>query len=222
MKFCFCHMTVCGWLPPCHEGAADCRPDRHLSSVSLCKSSLTHLHASSLLQPFSVSRSKVSRVKFISQVKIKSFKETVHGEELTVTWPETVERKLNTCETTKRVDGLGGATKPKASPARAKANKTKARAKTKERENNTARKGRKDFTKWRARRQTRNTEHKTGQENTEWVDTSWDHADNTGGRVAGAQICGMILHGSKLQDSCHRRCRPKHSPVQRMEEAYQC
>ena len=33
-------------------------PDRHLFSVSLCKSSLTHLHASSLSQPFSVSRSK--------------------------------------------------------------------------------------------------------------------------------------------------------------------
>ena len=36
--------------------------------VSLCKSSLTHLHASLLSQPFSVSRSKVSRVIFISQV----------------------------------------------------------------------------------------------------------------------------------------------------------
>ena len=46
-----------------HEGAAG--PDRHLFSVSLCKSSLTHLHASSLSQPFSVSRSKVSRVTFI-------------------------------------------------------------------------------------------------------------------------------------------------------------
>ena len=28
-----------------------CRPDRHLFSVCLCKSSLAHLHASSLLQP---------------------------------------------------------------------------------------------------------------------------------------------------------------------------
>ena len=67
MKFVFFyHMTVCGWLPSCHEGAAGCRPDRHLFSVSLCKSSLTHLHASLPSQPFSVSRSKVSRVIFIS------------------------------------------------------------------------------------------------------------------------------------------------------------
>ena len=59
-------VTVCDWLPPCHEGAAGCRPDRHFFSVSLCKSSLAHLHASSLSQPFSVSRSKVSRAIFIS------------------------------------------------------------------------------------------------------------------------------------------------------------
>ena len=38
-----------------HDSA---RPDRHLFSVRLCKSSLTHLHASSLLQPFTVSRPK--------------------------------------------------------------------------------------------------------------------------------------------------------------------
>ena len=49
-------MMMSGWLPPCPEGAADCRPDRFLLSVSSCTSSLAHLHASSLLQPFSVSR----------------------------------------------------------------------------------------------------------------------------------------------------------------------
>ena len=27
-------MMMSGWLPPCHEGAADCRPDRFLLSVS--------------------------------------------------------------------------------------------------------------------------------------------------------------------------------------------
>ena len=43
---------MCGWLPPCHEGAADCRPDHFLFSVSSCTSSLAHLHSSSLLQPF--------------------------------------------------------------------------------------------------------------------------------------------------------------------------
>ena len=47
-----CHMTMCGWLPPCHEGAAGCRPDCHLFSVILWKSSLAHLHASLLSQLF--------------------------------------------------------------------------------------------------------------------------------------------------------------------------
>ena len=47
-----CHMTMCGWLPPCHEGAAGCRPDCHLFSVSLWKSSLAQLHASLLSQLF--------------------------------------------------------------------------------------------------------------------------------------------------------------------------
>ena len=32
-------MTVCGWMPPCHEGAAGCRLDRHLLSISSCTSS---------------------------------------------------------------------------------------------------------------------------------------------------------------------------------------
>ena len=32
-------MMLSGWLPPCHEGAADCRPDRFLLSVSSCTSS---------------------------------------------------------------------------------------------------------------------------------------------------------------------------------------
>ena len=58
MKFCCFLMMMSGWLPPCHEGAADCRPDRFLLSVSSCPSSVAHLHASSLLQRFSVSRSK--------------------------------------------------------------------------------------------------------------------------------------------------------------------
>ena len=40
----------------------------------------------------------------------------------------------------------------------------------------------------------------------------------TGGRATGVQICGMILRGSKLQDSCHRRSRFKNNPTQRMEE----
>ena len=70
-------------------------------------------------------------------------------------------KKTEYTQTTKRVDGLARTTKPKASPARAKANKTKARAKAcqmrakararaKGKVNNTARKGRKDFTNWRS------------------------------------------------------------------------
>ena len=100
---------------------------------------------------------------------------------------EIVERKLNTCKTTKRVDGLARTTKPKASPARAKANKTKARAKAsleraeartraKGRANNTARKRRNNLTKWRGTKA--NKKHKQVKNYTEWTDTIWDHADN--------------------------------------------
>ena len=64
-------MMVSGWLPPCHKGAADCRPDRFLLSGSSCTSSLAHMHASSLLQPVSVSTLKmVSRVIFISHGRV--------------------------------------------------------------------------------------------------------------------------------------------------------
>ena len=59
MPFCCFYLTMmCGWLPPCHDGAADCRPGRFLLSVSSCTSSLSHLHASSLLQPFFQYRDK--------------------------------------------------------------------------------------------------------------------------------------------------------------------
>ena len=53
-------------------------------------------------------------------------------------------------------------------------------------------------------------EDKQGQEYTEWTDTSWDHADNKTDAdwwSTGAQISGLIVHGSKRQD---------------MEEAFQC
>ena len=68
MKFCCFYLVImCGWLPPCYEGAADCRPVRFLLLVSSCTSSLSHLHASSLLQVvFSIEIKKtVSRVIFI-------------------------------------------------------------------------------------------------------------------------------------------------------------
>ena len=42
-SFVFCHVTVCGWLPPRHEVRRAAASDRHLFSVSLCKSSLAHL-----------------------------------------------------------------------------------------------------------------------------------------------------------------------------------
>ena len=58
-------MMMSGWLPPFHEGAADCRPDRFLLFVSSCTSSLAHLHAYSLVQPFFIIEIKrVSRVIF--------------------------------------------------------------------------------------------------------------------------------------------------------------
>ena len=74
----------------------------------------------------------------------QKFQGNFHGVEFIVTWRETVERKLNTCKKIKQVDGLPRTKKPKASLARANA-----RTKAMERVNNTARKERKDFTRWR-------------------------------------------------------------------------
>ena len=76
--------------------------------------------------------------------KIKKSKEIVHGVQLTDTWRETVERNTNTCKITKLLYGLARTTKAKASLAWAKA-----RTKTKARANTTARKGRKEYTKWK-------------------------------------------------------------------------
>ena len=68
-----------------------------------------------------------------------------------------VGRKLNTCKTIKQVDDLARTTKPKASLAktnptkgREKASLARAKARTKAKEiiNNTARKERKNFTRW--------------------------------------------------------------------------
>ena len=137
-------------------------------------------------------------------------------------------RKLNTCKTIRRVDGLARTTKPKTSPARARADKTKARAKTnpvrakarartKETVNNTARNGRKDFKKWR--RTKTNKKHKLVEDTQSTLTTG---LTQTGGRATGAQICELILHGSNRQDSCHRRSRLNNSPIQHLEETFQC
>ena len=70
-------MMMSGWVPPCHEGAADCRLDRFLLSVSSCTSSLAHLHADAGVQSMeddfgrgnvaflSIEMKRVSRVIFI-------------------------------------------------------------------------------------------------------------------------------------------------------------
>ena len=49
------------------------------------------------------------------------------------TWRETVQTKLNTCETNRQTDGLAGTTKAKAkaSPARAKGEQDKSKGKSK-------------------------------------------------------------------------------------------
>ena len=87
----------------------------------------------------------------------QKFQGNFHGVEFIVTWRETVERTLNTCKTIKQVDGLARTKKPKASLARTnpqisgeKGSLARANARTKamERANNTARKERKDFTRW--------------------------------------------------------------------------
>ena len=68
----FCHMTVCGWLPPCHEGAADCRPDRHLFSASLCKSTCARM--------FTVTASSIFEIRSVqSEPPAKRVKRTHRG-----------------------------------------------------------------------------------------------------------------------------------------------
>ena len=86
--------------------------------------------------------------------------------ELAVTWREIVERKLNTCKTTQRVDGLARTTKPKASPTRTTGNKTKARARAKSKgkggkDNEHDKKGKKGFDEMKGHEDKQET--KTGQ-----------------------------------------------------------
>ena len=111
-------------------------------------------------------------------VKIRCSKETVHGLELTVTWREIVENKLNT---------------------------------------------RKYFTKWRGTKT--NKKHKpvklTQSGRTRVCITLTTGLTQTG-RATRAQICGLILHGSKRQDSCHRRSPLKNSPTQHVEKQFPC
>ena len=138
--------------------------------------------------------------------------------EFTVIWREPVERKPNTCKTTKQVHDLAQTTKAKSSPARAKA-----RTRTKERINTTARKGRKDFTRWRG---TKTRKKHKPVKNKQNVRTRVGIAltaglMHTGGRAIGARLCGLTLHGNKRHDSCHRRNLLKNSPIQRTEAAFQ-
>ena len=163
-------------------------------------------------------------------VKIKSVKEIVHGVEFTVTWRENVERKLNTCKTIKQVDSLAPTTKPKASMARANLTKARTKAslarakawtKAKEKVNNTARNERNDFTGWRGTKTKR--KHKPVKNTqgglTRVGITLTNGMTQIGGRV---QICGLILRGSKRQDSCHRHSRLKTSPTRHKAETFRC
>ena len=133
-----------------------------------------------------------------------------HGERLST------ERTPNTCKTTKEVDGLARTAKAKASPprAKAKASKTKvslarakARTKTKERVNTTARKGRQDVTKWRARRHVRHPHrsrlhrmdgHELGARDS-WTDEDWwssDWSTTSGTTVGTAATCSRTVQSN--------------------------
>ena len=80
--------------------------------------------------------------------KIKSSKKLFM---VVATWREIVEKKTEYLQNNPTSGWSGTDDKTKASPARAKARAKAclARARAKERAHNTARKGRKDFTKWR-------------------------------------------------------------------------
>ena len=102
-----------------------------------------------------------------------------------------------------------------------KPEKGKGKSKNKEKGKQHGKKGKNGFHKMEGHEDTQETQ--TGQEYTEWTDTSWTTLTaglmQTVGGATGVQICG---HGSKRQDSCHRRSRLKNSPIQRTEAAFQC
>ena len=146
---------------------------------------------------------------------------------------ERLERQPSICKTAEQVDGLARTTKAKASQARvrAKASKTRAMAKanlpratprtrTKERVNATARKGRKDFMRWRNTKTRK--KHKPVKNGRTRVGIPLTGLTQTGDRATGAQMCGLTLHGNKRHDSWHRRNLLKNSPIQRPEAAFQC
>ena len=136
-------------------------------------------------------------------------------------------QKLNTCRTNKRVAGLARTTTPKAIPARARGNQTEARAKAslvRANARKKARKERKDLTRWRGTKT--NRKHKPVRNAqfglTRIGITFTNGLTQTGGRVTGAQICGLILRDSKRQDKCHRHSWPRNSSIRHKEEAFQC
>ena len=108
-------------------------------------------------------------------------KETVYRVEFTVMWRETVERKPNACKTTKTSGWSGTDDTGKGRPGTGKGKekrdngKGKGKNKNKGKGKHRGKKEKKGIQDMEGHDDTQETQ--TGQEYTEWTDTSWDRAD---------------------------------------------
>ena len=156
-------------------------------------------------------------------VKIKSSKETVHGVELTATWREIVERKLNTCKKTQTSGWSGTDDKGKGKPGkgkgqgkqdkdkgRCKLGKDKGKNKKKGRCKHHGKKGKKRFHEMEGHEDKQ--ERQIGHENAEWTDwRSSDWSTDLWNDLACERSARLLPSTQRL----------KNSPIQRMEEAFQ-
>ena len=69
MKFLLYLMIVSGWVPPCHEGAVGCRPDRHFCFF-VQEFAGTPARIFTVTAFFSIEIKRVSRVRFISHASV--------------------------------------------------------------------------------------------------------------------------------------------------------
>ena len=146
-------------------------------------------------------------------------------------WRETVERKPNTCNTTKQRGWSGtddkGKDKPGTGKGKGKQDKGKGKGKNKNKGKGKhhGKKGKNEFHEMEGHDDAQDTQ--TGQHDTEYGRTRvgitlTTGLTQTGDRGTGAQICGLTVHGNKRHDICQRHNLLKNTPIQCTEAAFQC
>ena len=131
-------------------------------------------------------------------------------------------KKTEYMQTTKRVGWSGTDDKTKGKPGKGKGKQDKGKGKGMPSEGKGKSKG-KGKGKQHGKKGKKGFHELEEHEDKQETQTRQEYAERTTlttgltqtcGRVTGAQICGKTLHGSKLQDSCHRRNRLRNSPIQ--------